>query len=139
MNVQPSKQIRLWNEFWKRKSKKRKYLSFTNEDRATIGKFATENGNTAAVKRFKVSHNVGESTVRNCKIKYLRVKFPHCTVICCPHSSRPFLICFFNSARKPFQSVLVVQYILDYPYRDYPNPHLFRSNQEPHVVTHMRK
>ena len=55
----------------KKTGKKRKYSSLTDEDRATIGKFATENGNTAAVKRFKVSHNVGESTVRNCKIKYL--------------------------------------------------------------------
>ena len=55
----------------KKAGKKRKYSSFTDEDRATIGKFATENGNATAVKRFKVSHNVGESTVCNCKIKYL--------------------------------------------------------------------
>ena len=50
---------------------------------------------------------------KNGLVFYNRVttRFPHCTVICCPHSSRPFLICFFNSARKPFQSVLVVPFL----------------------------
>ena len=39
------------------KMKKRKYtVSFTPEDHATIGKYAVEIGNTAAVKRFKASH-----------------------------------------------------------------------------------
>ena len=30
----------------------------------TIGKYAAENGNTAAIKRFKASHDIGESTVQ---------------------------------------------------------------------------
>ena len=47
------------------KTKKRKYtVSFTPEDRATIGRYADENDNAAAVKRFKASHEIGESTVR---------------------------------------------------------------------------
>ena len=43
---------------------KRKYTkSFTPEDRAKVGRYATENGNTAAVKKFKVTHSIGESTL----------------------------------------------------------------------------
>lgn len=37
-----------------------------------IGKYAAENGNAATVKHFKASHNIGESTVRSFKIKYLQ-------------------------------------------------------------------
>ena len=55
----------------KKAGKKWKYSSFTDEDCAAIGKFAKENENAAAVKCFKVNHNIGESTVCNCKIKYL--------------------------------------------------------------------
>ena len=54
---------------------KRKYTtSFTPEDRARIGKYASEkkNVNTAAVKKFKATHEIGESTVR----LYSKVK-PH--------------------------------------------------------------
>ena len=44
--------------------KKRKYTTtFTPEDRAAIARYAAQNGNSAAVKKFKASHNVGESTV----------------------------------------------------------------------------
>ena len=55
----------------KKAGEKWKYSSFTDEDRATVGKFAAENGNTAAIKHFKVNHNVGESTVCNFNIKYI--------------------------------------------------------------------
>ena len=52
--------------------KKRKYTTaFTAEDRAAIGRYASENGNAAAVKKFRATHNVGESTVRSFKKKYL--------------------------------------------------------------------
>ena len=48
--------------------KKRKYTTtFTREDRAAIARYAAQNGNSAAVKKFKASHNVGESTVRSIK------------------------------------------------------------------------
>ena len=41
--------------------KKRKYTTtFTPEDRAAIARYAAQNGNSAAVKKFKASHNVGE-------------------------------------------------------------------------------
>ncbi len=54
------------------RAKKRKYsTSFTPEDRATIGRYTAENGNAAAVTKFKASHSVGESTVRSFKKKYL--------------------------------------------------------------------
>lgn len=42
-------------------STKRKYnASFTPEDRAAIGRCTAENGNAAAVKKFKTTHGVGE-------------------------------------------------------------------------------
>ena len=51
--------------------KKKKYMTaFTAEDRASIGHYASENGNAAAVKKFRATHNVGESTVRSFKKKY---------------------------------------------------------------------
>ena len=54
------------------KSKKRKYTTaFTPEDRAAIGRYAAENGNAKAVKKFKATHDIGESTVRLLKKKYL--------------------------------------------------------------------
>ena len=40
---------------------KRKYTTtFTPEDCAKIGKYANENGNAAAVKKFKATHGIGE-------------------------------------------------------------------------------
>ncbi len=44
--------------------KKRKaYISFTEEDRARIGQYAAENGNNAALKKFKPQFpDLGEST-----------------------------------------------------------------------------
>ena len=39
--------------------KKKKYTTaFTAEDRAAIGRYASENGNAAAVKKFRAMHNV---------------------------------------------------------------------------------
>ena len=53
-------------------AEKKKYLTtFTAEDRAQIGKYAAENGNNAAVKKFHETHRVGESTERLFKKKYL--------------------------------------------------------------------
>ena len=55
-------------------SRKRKaYSVFSDEQRATIGKYATENGNAAAVKKFKGDFDggLGESTVRAFKKRYL--------------------------------------------------------------------
>ena len=55
-----------------RRASKRQYTtSFTPEDRAHIGKYASENGNAAAVKKFKVTHEIGESAVRLFKKRYL--------------------------------------------------------------------
>ena len=45
-------------------SKRNYTISFTPEDRARIGKYASENVNAAAVKKFKATHEIGESTVR---------------------------------------------------------------------------
>ena len=51
---------------------KRKYTTtFTAEDRAKIGRYAAENGYLAAQKRFKSDYDIGESTVRLFKKKYL--------------------------------------------------------------------
>ena len=48
-----------------RGGQKRKYTTtFTAEDRAQIDKYAAENGNLAAQKRFKSDYDIGESTVR---------------------------------------------------------------------------
>ena len=45
--------------------RKRKYTTtFTPEDRAAIGRYATENGNAATVKKFKASHSIGETPMR---------------------------------------------------------------------------
>ena len=53
-------------------ARKRKYtMAFTPEDRAAIGKYAAEYRNAAAVKKFKAAFNVGESTVRSFKKKYI--------------------------------------------------------------------
>ena len=50
---------------------KKKYMTaFTAEDRASIGRYASENGNAAAVKKFRATHNVGERTVQSFKKKY---------------------------------------------------------------------
>ena len=47
------------------KGKKRKcYLSFTDEERARMGQYAAENGNNAALKKFRAQFpDLGESTV----------------------------------------------------------------------------
>lgn len=50
--------------------KKMKYTTtFSPDDRAEIGKYAAENGNAAAVRKY----GVGESTTRLFKTKYLTV------------------------------------------------------------------
>ena len=52
--------------------KRKRYASYTDEDRAKIGKYASENGTTAALKRFRQDiPDLGESTVRSFKIRYL--------------------------------------------------------------------
>ena len=46
---------------------KRKYTKlFTPEDRAKIGRYTAENGNPAAVKKFKVTHSIGERALCGC-------------------------------------------------------------------------
>ena len=51
---------------------KRKYTTtFTPENRAAIGKYAAQNGNDAAVRKYNVTHSIGESTVRLFKKGYL--------------------------------------------------------------------
>ena len=56
-----------------RTSRKRKYTTtFTPEVRASIGRYAAENGNASAVKKYRATYNVGESTVRLFKKMYLK-------------------------------------------------------------------
>ena len=58
----------------KRPRKRKAYTAFTAEQRATIGKYASEHGNTAAVKKFKADfedNQLGESTVRLFKKRYI--------------------------------------------------------------------
>ena len=52
---------------------KRKYISFSAEQRALIGRYAAEHSNSAAVKKFKsdFEQGLGESTVRLFKKRYL--------------------------------------------------------------------
>ena len=61
--------------------KKRKaYTTFSAETRADIGKYAAENGNAAALKKFRCDiTDLGESTVRLFKKRYLEElkKVPH--------------------------------------------------------------
>ena len=56
-----------------RQSRKRKrYTTYRDEDRAQIGRYAAENGNTKAVKRFKADlPDLSESTERSFKPKYM--------------------------------------------------------------------
>ena len=58
----------------KRPGKRKTYTAFTTEQRATIGKYASEHGNAAAVKKFKADFEggqLGESTVRLFKKRYI--------------------------------------------------------------------
>ena len=52
---------------------KRKYTSFSAEQRASIGRYAAEHSNSAAVKKFKsdFEKGLGESTVRLFKKRYI--------------------------------------------------------------------
>ena len=53
--------------------KRKPYTVFTDEQRAAIGKYASEHGNAAAVKKFKANiegGQLGESTVRLFKKHY---------------------------------------------------------------------
>ena len=55
-----------------REGRKRKYQHYTPEQRAKIGRFAAENTNAAAVRKFKSEfESLGESTVRLFKKAYL--------------------------------------------------------------------
>lgn len=50
------------------------YIKWTDENRYTIGKYASEHGNTSAVRRFRKQFpNIKESTVRDFKKKYERL------------------------------------------------------------------
>ena len=53
-------------------SRKRSYLVFSEEQRATIGRYAGAHGNAAAVKKFRdeFDNRLGESTVRKFKKHY---------------------------------------------------------------------
>ena len=54
--------------------KRRKYTTFNDEQRARVGKYAAENGNTAALRKFRSEMpSLGESTVRFFKKRYLYV------------------------------------------------------------------
>ena len=58
----------------KRPKKRKAYTMYTAEQRATIGKYASEHGNAAAVKKFKADFEggqLGESTVRLFKKRYI--------------------------------------------------------------------
>ena len=44
-----------------RPKKRKRTTTYTPGDRAAIGRCAAENGNSAAVKKFRHSHDVGES------------------------------------------------------------------------------
>ena len=57
-----------------RESVRKAYTVFTAEQRATIGKYASEHGNPAAVKKVKANiegGQLGESTVRLFKKRYI--------------------------------------------------------------------
>ena len=57
-----------------RPRRRKAYTAFTAEQRATIGKFASEHGNAAAVKKFKADfedNQFGESTIRLFKKRYI--------------------------------------------------------------------
>ena len=52
--------------------KRKRYAIYSDEDHANIGRYAAENGNIAALKRYKCEHqDLVESTVRCFKNKYL--------------------------------------------------------------------
>ena len=55
-------------------TKERKvYTAFSDQQRAAIGKYAVECGNTAAVRKYRLEiPNIGESTVRVFKKRYLK-------------------------------------------------------------------
>ena len=70
--IKSVEQLFLASQSEEKQTKKRKYTTtFTPKDRADIGRYAAENGNLAAVKKLKADFNVGESTVRVFKKKYL--------------------------------------------------------------------
>ena len=55
-----------------RGKKRKRYTAFTDEERAKIGGYAAENGNSAALKKYRCDiPDLGESTVRLFKEKYL--------------------------------------------------------------------
>ena len=52
--------------------KRKRYTTYTDKDKARIGRYAAENGNTRAVKQFKLDFpDLSESTVRSFKSKYM--------------------------------------------------------------------
>ena len=52
--------------------KSKRYAAYSDKDHAKIGRYAAENGNVAALKRYKSEHeDLVKSTVRSFKSKYL--------------------------------------------------------------------
>ena len=74
--VPQSANVAVLHEVQAEQPRKRKpYTVFTAEQRATIGKYASEHGNTAAVKKFKTNiegGQLGESTIRLFKKHYFK-------------------------------------------------------------------
>ena len=69
-----------------RRASKRKYTtSFTPEDRARIGKYASENVNAAAVKKFKATHEIQ-------RVPYVLVRSSHTPTcrrgVACPRTPK---------------------------------------------------
>lgn len=90
--------------------KRKIYTSFSDEQRAAIGRYAAEHSNAAAVKKFKgdFEHGLGESTVRLFKKKYLEElkrakenaqagKVPEVKKITAKIRGRPLLLGEFDS------------------------------------------
>ena len=61
VNTEANKSVQRVLEESTQAKKRKKYTTFTAEDRAAIGRYAAENGNASAVKKF---NGIGESTVR---------------------------------------------------------------------------
>ena len=70
--------------------KKRKvYSNFSEQDRAVIGKYAAENGGAAAQRHFRSKFpDLGESTVRSFKTKYLAALAKQGSVCSIPSKKR---------------------------------------------------
>ena len=88
-------------------SKRRKYTAFGDEQRAKVGKYAAEIGNSAALRKFRLElPNLGESTVRFFKKRYLD-ELPICsgaavTTIPSRKRGRPLTLCEIDEEVQKF-------------------------------------